>query len=97
MATGQRLTLVVLVEVPADGVRALQEYEALVLPLLAAHDGRLERRLRDGTGQVEVHVLSFGSREAYAAYLADEQRREHRPLLHGVDVQQRVLEVHEVQ
>jgi hypothetical protein len=87
-----RYTVVAVVEVPADGVAALQRYEDLVLPLLHRHDGLLERRLRTPDGTTEVHVLSFPSVEAYRGYAGDPARLSHRDLLTGADVRQRVVE-----
>jgi hypothetical protein len=43
-----------LVRLPADGVESFQRYEEQVLPLLANHSGRLERRLRSSDGLIEV-------------------------------------------
>lgn len=57
------LTLVLVADLAPDDVPAFQEYEAQVLPLLARHGGRLERRLRTGDALHEVHVVSFASRE----------------------------------
>jgi len=85
-------TVVALIDVPASGVAALQRYEDLVLPLLARHDGVLERRLRTADGTSEVHVLTFASDAAYRGYLADPERLGHRGVLGGVSVDQRVLE-----
>ncbi len=45
-----------------------------VLPVMRAHGGRVERRLRGSDGQVEVHVLRFPSAEALDAYRADPGR-----------------------
>jgi hypothetical protein len=66
------------------------------LPLLGRHGGRLERRLRTADARTEIHLLSFPSRTGYESYLADPDRAVLRPLLDGVDVHQRVLEVHDV-
>ena len=96
MSAQTRLTLVVLVDVAREGVDAFQRYEAAVLPLLERHDGRLERRLRTADGQAEVHVLSFGSRVGYDAYVADPERAGHRAMLDGVAISQRLLEVIDV-
>jgi hypothetical protein len=91
-----RLILVMLADVAREGVEAFQRYEAAVLPMLERHDGRLERRLRTADGQAEVHTVSFGSRAAYEAYLADPERAEHRAMLEGVALTQRLLEVVDV-
>jgi len=60
--------------VPASGVEAFQAYERAVLPVMRAHGGRVERRLRGSDGQVEVHVLRFPSAGALDAYRADPGR-----------------------
>jgi len=85
-----------LADIAVEGVDAFQRYEAAVLPLLGRHDGRLERRLRTADGQAEVHIVSFGSRTAYEAYVADPERAGHRDLLDGLPLTQRLLEVSDV-
>lgn len=95
-ARAERLTLVVVADVPPAAVAAFQEYEAAVLPLLRQHGGRLERRLRSDEGTSEVHVVSFASREGYASYLADPERQAHAPLLDGQGVVHRLLDVADV-
>ncbi|SDY87494.1 hypothetical protein SAMN05661080_04872 [Modestobacter sp. DSM 44400] len=91
-----RLILVMLADVAREGVEAFQRYEAAVLPRLERHNGRLERRLRTADGQAEVHIVSFRSRSAYEAYIADPERADHRALLEGVALTQRLLEVTDV-
>ncbi len=92
----RRLTIVMVADVPAADVRAFQEYESLVLPLLARHAGRLDRRLRNADGTVEVHIVSFDSRAGYESYMADPERLTHRDRLSGAHVDQRVVEVRDV-
>ena len=89
----QRLTLVMVADVPPAAVSAFEEYEALVLPLLARHGGRLERRLRSEEATSEVHVVSFASQDGYDAYVADGDRQVHGRLLQGLGIVQRVLRV----
>ncbi|SHN66777.1 hypothetical protein SAMN05660350_01443 [Geodermatophilus obscurus] len=96
MSAQTRLTLVMVADVAREGVETFQRYEAAVLPLLERHDGRLERRLRTADGQAEVHIVSFGSRAGYDAYIADPERADHRTLLEGVALTQRLLEVIDV-
>jgi GNAT superfamily N-acetyltransferase len=91
-----RLRMVVVIDIPPEHVEAAQRYESEVLPLLADHGGRLERRLRTGDSAAEVHLLSFASREGYDAYLADPRRTRYREGLGDVRLRSRVLEVHEV-
>lgn len=78
------------------GVGAFQRYERAVLRLLERHNGRLERRLRTADERAEVHVVSFETRAAYEAYVADPDRLGHRALLDEGSLTQRVLEVSEV-
>jgi enamine deaminase RidA (YjgF/YER057c/UK114 family) len=88
-----RMTLAVLVELGDGTAEPFDAYERRVLPLLGRHGGTLERRLRTADGRTEVHVVSFASRASYDAYLADPDRAALRPLLDGLDVEQRLLEV----
>ena len=87
------VTLAVLVELDDAAVAPFDAYERQVLPLLGRHGGTLDRRLRTADGRSEVHLVSFASRAGYDAYLADPDRAALRPLLDGLDVRQRVLEV----
>ena len=68
------LTFVLIARIPLDGIAAFQGYEDQVLPLLADHGGRLERRLRNGDGTVEVHIVHFPSAVAYENYRSDPRR-----------------------
>lgn len=86
----------VIVELGPAAVTPFDAYERQVLRQLGRHGGRLERRLRTADGRTEVHVLSFAARAGFDAYLADPARAALRPLLAGLDVHQRVLEVHDV-
>lgn len=68
------LTLVLIARIPPDGVEAFQAYEDRVLPLLNEHGGRLQRRLRNDTGTVELHIVSFPSDIAFEKYRSDPRR-----------------------
>ncbi len=59
---------------------AFEAYEDAVLPLLADHGARLERRFRSLDNALEVHILYFPSTEARLAYLADPRRAAHAPM-----------------
>jgi hypothetical protein len=87
------LTFVLVADLAREAVSSFQRYESLVLPLLARHGGRLQRRMRTHDELVEVHVVSVDSQDGYESYLADEERQAHRALLEGVDVVQRLLQV----
>ncbi|BEP15099.1 hypothetical protein acdb102_34100 [Acidothermaceae bacterium B102] len=91
-----RLTLVLVADVPETSVAGFRAYEEMVLPLLERHGGRLERRLRTPDGRSEVHVLSFADRAGYQAYVDDPERSAHRELLAGSPYEQRLLEVTDV-
>ncbi|MEZ5856744.1 MAG: hypothetical protein R3D67_19105 [Hyphomicrobiaceae bacterium] len=68
------ITLAVVAHIPPAGVAAFQAYEDTVLRLLGAHDGTLERRLRNVDGTLEVHVVRFASPAAFEAFRADPER-----------------------
>lgn len=91
-----RFTVVMIAELGAAAVEPFDSYERRVLPLLDRHGGRLERRLRTADGRTEVHLLSFPSRAGYDAYRADPERAALHPMLTGLDLEQRVLEVRDV-
>jgi enamine deaminase RidA (YjgF/YER057c/UK114 family) len=91
-----RLTLALVVDLADDAVAPFDAYERRVLPLLARHGGRLDRRLRTAEGRTEIHLLSFADRVGYDAYLADPDRAEAGRLLDGVDLQRRLLGVADV-
>ncbi len=73
--TGHGVTYVLIADVPAGGLRAFRQYEAAVLPLLADHGGRLERRLRSTDGHREIHIVWFPDPQALGAFRADPRRQ----------------------
>jgi hypothetical protein len=73
-AGSARLTFVLIARVPPDGVAGFQAYEDAVLPLLSEHGGSLERRLRNGDGTIEVHIVSFDSDRSFQRYRDDPRR-----------------------
>ncbi len=89
----ERLTWVQIVRLPDDGVTGFQEYEAAVIPLLADHGGRFDARFRGDEGRVEVHVVSFDTREGMEAFMVDERRQALRPRLLASGAQTELLEV----
>jgi enamine deaminase RidA (YjgF/YER057c/UK114 family) len=91
-----RLTLALVVDLAPDAVEPFDAFERRVLPLLARHGGRLDRRLRTADGRTEIHLLSFADRTGYDSYLADPDRAAAGHLLDGLDLQRRLLEVTEV-
>jgi hypothetical protein len=68
------LTFVLIARIPPEGVEAYQAYEDQVLPVLAEHGGRLQRRLRNETGTLEVHILSYPSDAVAQSYRSDPRR-----------------------
>jgi hypothetical protein len=91
-----RLTLTMVARIPAAGVSDFQRYEDTVLPVLAAHGGRLERRLRTADALIEVHVVSFPSPAHFAAYRADERCVAARPWLAASGAEVELLTVSDV-
>ncbi len=89
-------TYVWVAHVEVDGVELLQRYEDGVLPLLAEHGGRLERRLRSDDGRTEVHVMTFPSAEALTRYRGDPRRDALRDLLHRSGARVELLHVRDV-
>jgi hypothetical protein len=73
-SAAEGLTLALTVRMPASGVTQFQAYEARVLPLLAGHGGKLERRLRNADGTVEVHIVHFASRAEFDSFRNDPMR-----------------------
>jgi hypothetical protein len=81
------------IRLPAEGVESFRRFEAAVLPLLPEYDARLERRLQSLDGRLEIHVVSFPSREALESYRADPRRQQ---LLHLLRESQAVVDLVEV-
>ena len=68
------VTFVLIARIPAAGVEDFRAYEAAVLPLLPEYNGRVERRLRNPDGTVELHILSFASEADRQNYRNDPRR-----------------------
>ena len=68
------LTLVHIARIPPHGVEAYRAYEDQVIPLMNEHGGRLERRLRNELGTLELHIISFPSDSAFQKYRSDPRR-----------------------
>ena len=68
------VTYVLIARIPAEGVEDFQAYEDAVLPLLPEFNGRLERRLRNPDGTVEMHIVSFASDADRQNYRNDPRR-----------------------
>ncbi len=85
-----------LARVPAEGIESFAAYEARVLPLLAEHGGTLERRLQSADAQIELHLVSFPSEEAFAAYRDDGRRAERRKLLESSGAVIELLQLYDV-
>lgn len=88
--------LTVIARIPEDGVAAFQAYESHVLALLAEHDGRLERRLRNADGTMEVHIVRFGSRSAFERYRQNPRRQAAAALLEQSQARLEVMELNDV-
>lgn len=68
------VTLVLIARIPPEGIEAVRAYEDAVLPLLPAFNGRVERRLRNPDGTIEVHIVSFASDADFQDYRNDPRR-----------------------
>ncbi len=87
---------VLVARIPEEGVSDYQAYETAVLPLLAEHEGTLERRLRSADGLVELHVVGFASQESFEAYMDDPRRAALQPLLVSSGAVTELLELDDV-
>jgi hypothetical protein len=68
------VTVVLIARIPPEGIADFRAYEAAVLPLLPEFNGRLERRLRNQDGTIEIHVVSFASEADFQNYRNDPRR-----------------------
>jgi hypothetical protein len=75
------VTFVLIVRIPIEGIEDFRAYEDAVLPLLPEFGGRLERRLRNPDGAVELHIVSFPSDADFQNYRNDPRRTAHAWLL----------------
>jgi hypothetical protein len=75
------VTFVLIARIPTEGIDDFRAYEDAVLTLLSEFNGRLERRLRNPDGTVEVHVVSFASDADFQNYRSDPRRVAHAWLL----------------
>ncbi|MEV6293082.1 hypothetical protein ACWET9_34995 [Streptomyces sp. NPDC004059] len=91
------VTYLMLARLPEGRLDAFDAYESAVLPLLAEHGGRLERRLRTLDDRVEAHLVSFPGDEDFAAYRADPRRSSAVPLLESSGAAIELLAVRDVQ
>jgi hypothetical protein len=69
-----RVTFVLIARIPAEGIEHFRAYDDAVLPLLPEFNGRLERRLRNPDGTIEMHVISFASDADFQNYRNDPRR-----------------------
>ena len=76
-----RVTRVLIARIPAEGIADFRAYEDAVLPLLPEFNGRLERRLRNRDGTVEMHIVSFASEADFQNYRNDPRRTAQASLL----------------
>ncbi|MFF3915986.1 hypothetical protein ACFYZB_21310 [Streptomyces sp. NPDC001852] len=91
------VTYLMLARLPEGRLDAFDAYERAVLPLLAEHGGRLERRLRTVDDRVEAHLVSFPGDGDFAAYRADPRRSSAAPLLEASGAAIELLAVREVE
>ena len=90
------LTFVLIARIPPNGVNAFRAYEDQVLPLLNEHGGRLQRRLRNELGTLELHIISFPSDVAFQNYRTDPRRTAATPLLETSSAKLELLSLRDV-
>ncbi|MEM8973343.1 MAG: hypothetical protein AAGD43_14890 [Pseudomonadota bacterium] len=91
MSEGSDLQFVVIARIPKNGVGFFQIYEDRVLPLLKDHGGKLERRMRNDDGTVEMHIVSFRTQAGFDAYAQDFRRTSQASMLEKSGAQIEVL------
>ena len=75
------VTVVLIARIPVEGIEHFRAYEDAVLPLLPEFNGRLERRLRNQNGTIEMHIVSFASDTDFQNYRNDPRRTARASLL----------------
>jgi len=75
------VTFALIARIPAEGVADFRAYEDAVLPLLPEFNGRLERRLHNADGTIEIHIVSFASEVDFQNYRNDPRRAAQTALL----------------
>ena len=68
------VTFELIARIPTEGIEDFRAYEDAVLPLLPEFNGRLERRLRNPDGTVEMLIVSFASDADFQNYRNDPWR-----------------------
>jgi hypothetical protein len=68
------VTFMVIIRIPSEGIADFRAYEDAVLPLMPEFKGRLERRLRNADGTVEMRIISFASEADFQNYRNDPRR-----------------------
>ena len=68
------VTFALIVRIPSEGIADFRAYEDAVLPLLPEFNGRLERRLRNPEGTIEIHIVSLASDADFQNYRNDPRR-----------------------
>lgn len=88
--------VVLVARIPEGGVELFNRYEDAVLPLLQAHGGLLQRRLRSADARAEVHLVWFPSASALDAFRADPARAAAQPWLVESGTESEVLQLEDV-
>ena len=84
-ATDRRVTLVAIMTVRREAIEKFRAFERHAAAAMRKHGGRIERTVlapvEDAPELVkEIHVVTFPSASAFAAYRGDEELRKHAPL-----------------
>jgi hypothetical protein len=94
--TDDTLTFALIARILPEGVEAFRAYEDQVLALMNEHGGRLQRRLRNEMGTVELHIVSFPSDVAHQKYRSDPRRIAAAPLLERSSAKLELLPLRDV-
>jgi len=90
------MLMMAIIRVPREGVASFRAYEDSLASLQAEHGATMERCVRTADGTTEVHLMRFPSHEAFAAYMDDPRRSEHRRLFSASGAAMQAFEVEDV-
>ncbi len=96
MGAARPVQLALVAHIPREGVASFRAYEDQVLPLLGEHGGKLARRLRNGDGTIEIHLIEFATAAGLAHYRADPRRLEAASLLEASKARLELISVEDV-
>jgi len=90
------LKLFVCITIPEPGIKTFRQYESIVLPLLAEHEGTLLGQYRTESGTEEFHVVEFAAEEGFEQFEQDPRRLAASPMWHESGASATITEIFDV-